>query len=376
MFLLRAIANVAGTERVMSDKINWLAEQGHDIVLVTYEQGDHPISIPLHPTVKFEDLNVRFFKLSVVPLFLKIWRYRQMKYLFKTRLQHLVDSVCPDVLVLTTYSINLIDIIADLKTNARIIMESHTACYSVGKEFDYSSNPLMKLLGRIYDKCNYRHLKSLNKMIVLTKGDKADWSHYVDNVKVIPNPLTYYPMNVPEKKNMHRILCVGRLNEQKGFDLLIDAFAIIASKCPEWRVDIYGHGEDKEQLLAQIKENNLEDRINIRVPVSNIYEEYQKSDFFVLSSRYEGFGLVLVEAMSCETPCVSFNCKYGPDEIIDDGVDGLLVRSGDVCELSNKMLWMITHENERLEMGRKARLSASRFRKERVMLEWEQAYLS
>ena len=376
LFLLRAMANVAGTERVMSDKINWLAERGHQIYLVSYEQGDHPISISLHPEVKFVDLNVRFFKLSNVPIIKKIWRYKQMKSILRSRLQQLVDSINPDDIVATTYSMKLLDVIAGLNTGARKIMESHTACYSVGKEYDFRSNPLMKLVGRIYDKYNYRHLHALNMMIALTKGDKSDWSHYIDNVKVIPNPLTYYPEKISEKISTHRILSVGRLNEQKGFDMLIDAFALIASKCPEWHVDIYGRGEDEKQLLSQIKDKSLEDRISINMPIANIFEEYQKSDFFVLSSRYEGFGLVLAEAMSCGTPCVSFDCKYGPNEIIEDGVDGLLVKSDDVYELSQKMLWMITHEKKRLEMGRKARLSAFRFRKERVMLEWEQAYLS
>ncbi len=123
LFLLRAMANVAGTERVMSDKINWLAERGHQIYLVSYEQGDHPISISLHPEVKFLDLNVRFFKLSNVPIIQKIWRYKQMKCILRSRLQHLVDSINPDDIVATTYSMILLDVIAGLNTGARKIME-------------------------------------------------------------------------------------------------------------------------------------------------------------------------------------------------------------------------------------------------------------
>ena len=118
-------------------------------------------------------------------------------------------------------------------------------------------------------------------------------------------------------------------------DLLIEAFSLIASSIPDWHIDIYGHGIDEELLKTMIHYIQLEGRIVLRGLTDKIFDEYRRSQFFVLSSRYEGFGLVLVEAMTCGIPCVSFCCEYGPEEIINNEVDGLLVSDGNVKELAD-----------------------------------------
>ncbi len=366
----------AGTERVISDKMNWLAEHGHRVSLVTYEQGNHPLAFSLHPDIMVNDLDTRFFTLSVLPFYRRIFEFYIMRNLFAKRLQRIVDETNPDVIVTTTYSLKLATDIVRLSTKACNVMESHTACFSVGKEQDFQDKPVIKFFAKLFDKWYFRSVSSFDLLIVLTDGDGKDWSRYTDNIKVIPNPVTYYPEEIDPKKIYHRIICVARLTYQKGLDMLVDAFAKIGGKYPEWHVDIYGDGEDKEKLFAQINRLGLDDKINILPPTNNIYQEYQNSDFYVLSSRYEGYPLVLNEAMSCGTPCVAFRCKYGPEDAIVDKESGLLVKDGDVDELSKKMEWMIVHGQERLEMGKKARLSAARYKKDVVMQAWEQAYLS
>ena len=193
-------------------------------------------------------------------------------------------------------------------------------------------------------------------------------------VEVIPNPVTYYNDNLcfPEKKKC-RIISVGRLTPQKRFDRLIDAFALIAEKYPEWYVDIYGDGYEKEILQSQIVNMGLSHRIHILPPTSDIYTEYLQSQFFVFSSDFEGFGLVLIEAMACGIPVLSTNCQFGPSEIIENGVTGLL--SGlNVNDLASKMEYLITHHDERQVMGINAYHAVSRYRKEIVMPIWEQTY--
>ena len=156
---------------------------------------------------------------------------------------------------------------------------------------------------------------------------------------------------------------------------MIDAFALIADKYPEWVVDIFGEGDLYEQLQKQIVDCYLLGRMNINPPTRDIFVEYQNSSFFVLGSDYESFGLVLIEAMACGIPVVSVNCPFGPAEIIDDGVTGLL--SGNTPkELSEKMEWMITHDVERREMGRKAHRAAARYQQDVVMKKWEAVYRS
>ena len=371
IYILKSLAMTAGVERVMSDKMNWLAEHGYDITMVTYEQGQHPLVFPLHPSIRHIDLDTRFFSVkrySYPIRLLMIWR---MRHQFRNRLQTFLDEISPDFIITTTYSIKLIDIILSVTTDACRIIESHVACCYIKKAFDFRRNFLLRTIAGSYDNMMLGKVAKADCLVTLTNGDATDWSIYTSNVIVIPNPVTYFPEAVKYRDGTgRRILCVGRLDEQKGFDLLIDAFELIADRCPGWKIDIFGDGSDKAMLLEKIKQKGLQNQMEINPPTSNIYDEYMRSDFFVLSSRYEGYPLVLNEAMSCGIPCVAFRCKYGPEDAITDGVNGLLVEKGNIEDLANKILWMITHTEERLSMGVKAREAALRYKKDAIMNQW------
>ena len=183
-------------------------------------------------------------------------------------------------------------------------------------------------------------------------------------------PNTIYTYN----KRPNRILSAGRLTKQKGYDFLLQAWARISKKYPTWRIDIFGHGDMETTLNRMIIDYKLSDCTRINEQSENIYEEYETSSIFVLSSRYEGFGLVLVEAMSCGVPCISFDCPNGPAELITHGEDGLLVPLGDIEKLAESIEWMITHEEERLRMSNNARQKAKQYTAEVIMPQWVELF--
>jgi glycosyltransferase involved in cell wall biosynthesis len=187
--------------------------------------------------------------------------------------------------------------------------------------------------------------------------------------------VTQYPDVIDDvPKDRGRIIFVGRFNHEKRIDRLITAFSMIAGKYPDWHVDIFGDGNEKQNLLNQIKEMKLGERVIIHEPTKAIYDEYKRSEMLVLCSEHEASPLVLVEAMACGVPCVSLDCPNGPREIIQDGETGLLAKDGDVEDLSAKIEWLIVHEAERLEMGKKARVYAATRRQSVVMEKWEDLY--
>ena len=376
LYLIKSFANKAGTERVISDKINYLAGMGYDITLVTYEQGQHAKAFELHPSVRFVDLQTRFFTIQQLPFYKRLFSFCKLRKLFRVRLQNLVNEFLPDIIISTTYSIDLLDVVLSVKTTSVHVVESHVACFSVKKSYEHIKYPLLWLF-RIYDNYVLGQLRKCHAVVALTEGDALEWRRFNSNVRVIPNPLTYYPKTVCSQVGTgKRIICVGRLNKQKGFDLLLEAFSLIEAQCPDWHIDIYGDGGEKEFLDKIVVDKCLNKRVKILAPTSSIYDEYQNSEFLVLSSRYEGFGLVLIEAMSCGLPCVSFKCKYGPEDIITHGKDGLLAHDGDVQDLAEQMLWLIQHKEERIMMGQEARKSARRYDKEKIMPMWKELFES
>jgi glycosyltransferase involved in cell wall biosynthesis len=213
-------------------------------------------------------------------------------------------------------------------------------------------------------------------VITLNKHDSDFWSNYCKSVIVVPNPLSHFPRNSVIEKEPGKIICPARLHRVKRLDRLVEAFALIVNQFPsKWHIDIYGDGEEKEKLINLIEERHLQGRVVIHTPVDDIYSEMKRSQFAVLSSDYESFSLAIIEAMACGTPVVSTDCPYGPGEIIDNGVTGLLAKM-EAKDLATKMGWMISHEKNCAEMGERAKMEVTKYKPEYVMKEWEKAYLS
>ena len=370
VYIFSSFAAKGGTERIFCDKMNWLAEvAGYEIVFVTYEQGNHPFAYPLSNKIRHVDLNTRFFTTGTMPLLKRIRFKFTMPRLFKHRLRKLLDEIQPDVVVSTTYALFLFREI--LSQPYRHVVESHVCYYQLllQKKFTHISWLDRKIARHLLEM-----LKRCEKVVVLTHKDAACWKGY-DNIEVIHNVVTNYPEKITDVADRpKRIIAVGRLQAQKGFDLLIQSWQLIAARHPDWQLVVYGHGGDLQKLQQQLEKAGLTSSMTFAGATDNIYKEYQNSAFYVMSSRYEGWGLVLVEAMSCGLPCVSFDCPYGPSDIIRDGEDGFLVENGNIQQLAEKMELLINNKELRERLGVRARLNAARFTSDNIMPQWTKLF--
>lgn len=369
IYITNSLAVKAGIERTLTDKANYLANSGHQLTFVTYQQGNHPISYILHPSISYYDIDCKAYLLCRYPLLKRIVKTIKLKLEFRRKWISLVCQIVPDVIVTTTNSAEFMSEILAVRTCAPIIIESHIA-YTV--QANVSS--LLRYLRWKYRLYVYR---KCDLFIALTEGDAMYWKQHIPRVAKVDNPVTKY-VDSPylEKREEGRIISVGRMNNtQKRFDRLIDAFSTIAEKYPQWHIDIFGEGDLQKSLEQQIENLGLKSRVLIHPSTSNIYSEYLRSELFVLSSDYEGFGLVIVEAMACGVPVISTDCPFGPSEIIEDGLTGLLSKM-EVCDLAKKIEWMITHSDLRKKMGQKGHEAAKRYQLDVVMNDWINIYRS
>ena len=375
LIMHRSFALVGGAERVITDKANFLANAGHQLLLVSYEQGQHPLPYELHPSVGYKDLDCRFFTLSKYSLPLHIYHFFRLRNKFRKALRSTVEDFKPDVVVLASDWQTLMGAVVQSVNPIPVIAEFHNTYAHIMRKVESSENWLRKVVTQFYYRQTISNLRKCSKLVVLTEIDAQNWRRHFDNVYVIPNPVTQYPEVIDDvPKDNGRIIFVGRFNHEKRIDRLITAFSVIAERYPDWHVDIFGDGNEKENLLRQIDECGLVNRVVIHEPTKAIYDEYKRSEMLVLCSEHEASPLVLVEAMACGVPCVSLDCPTGPRAIINDGETGLLAKDGDVNDLASKIEWLIAHEAERKEMGRKARVFAASRKQDVVMGQWEKLY--
>jgi glycosyltransferase involved in cell wall biosynthesis len=208
--------------------------------------------------------------------------------------------------------------------------------------------------------------------VVLTESDRKAW-HELDNVVVISNPLSFVSTTVSSQANK-RVIAVGRYCYEKGYDHLLQSWTIIQNKCPDWRLDVFGDGDRSayEALIDQLGIDRSRCKLNQRT--QNIQQEFERSAISVCSSRFEGFGLVIIEAMACGIPVVSFDCPWGPRTIINDGKDGALVENGNVNQLADALLTLMTDADLRTAMGSMASVNVRRFSIDIIADQWKNLF--
>ncbi|MEZ5121065.1 MAG: glycosyltransferase family 4 protein [Solirubrobacterales bacterium] len=217
-----------------------------------------------------------------------------------------------------------------------------------------------------------RTLRRLDALVVLTEDDRRDYARLAPiRVVRIPNAVPRLDGGISDVR-APVVVAAGRLLSQKGFDLLVEAWARVAAQRPDWQLRIYGSGAEGPALRALILERGLAEQALLMGATKQLGEALAQASIFVLSSRFEGFGMVIVEAMSKGLPVVSFDCPRGPSEIIEPGVDGVLGPAQDVDGLAGALLELIGDEDARRRMGAAARRTAARYDLATVGAQWDQ----
>lgn len=367
---------LAGIERILSCKMNYLSEEStHQIYLVTYEQQNQALSFQLNDRIIYQPINVPIPQREGFTILKWIKAYFSARKNFRCKFYNLLGNIHPDIVICTGYAHPILDIIIDTsrQINTKIIVESHVKGDTVSMK-KYIFNNTLAYLFSFWDSYILKKIKKADCVVTLTHEDKEFWKSYAQRIEVIPNILTITPKKVIDYR-AKRIIAAGRYVHQKGFDMLLEAWHMINKNVSDWHLYIFGN-ENREPYQRIVDKYQMNRNTHLMGATKDIAEEFSKSSIFVLSSRFEGFGLVLAEAMSCGLPCIAFDCPYGPRDIITDGEDGILVENGNVEALSKAIEQLVTNDSLRQIMGKKAINNVVRFDQKTIMNQWEQLFLN
>ena len=364
-FTIDSMYNSGGMERILTTIANHLS-QNYTVYIITAFQKDRPYFYRLDNKVHSFDLGV------VVPNVSGFTFYAPVKKAYRMRLKEFLFSEHFDV-VTSLGGLDL-DFLPKIHDGSKKIVWFHFAIdiakttWIKGKDIKSRFIANLITLRRIY------YARKYDKIVVLSKTDLRRWLRYTNKVVTIYNPVTIFVDGSSEYKSK-RVIAVGRLDYQKGFDYLIKAWKQIYKEYPDWKLDIYGDGPLRKELEVQIKDNGLSHVLHLQGVSSNIVKEYQNHSFIVSSSRAEGFPLVLIEASACGLPIVSFDCPSGPSEIVEHGGNGFLVSPvGNIDAMANRVMQLMADKSLRQKMGQRSLELSQKFKLENIAAEWIKLY--
>lgn len=357
LYITNGINGAGGLERVLSIKCSYLADiLKYDVTILSLNQSDNNPFYPFSNKIK---------KVQI-PVF-----GNPIEYIlsYKKGIKDTVKAVNPDIILVCDDGLKAFFIPKIIRSKIPIIYERH-----VSKEIEM--NPSFSIFKKWSIRLKWQLMEflagSFSKFVVLTNGNLNEWKS-LSNLIVLPNPLSFYPQQSSTLQNK-KVIAVGKQGFQKGYDRLLAAWQIVSKSNPDWQLEIYGSIHPEFQLAALAKSLNISTTVSFFEPEKDIQSKYLEASVYVMSSRFEGFGMVLIEAMACGVPCVSFDCNYGPADIMTNNQDGLLVANGDIEALAAALLQLITNDALRTTMGANAKENVKRFFPETVVQQWDNLF--
>ncbi len=345
-----------GAERVMSIIVNYWVSKGWNVTLILLVPPTKQSFYPLDPRVQLKPLDVAEKSANILAAISNAWNRVRV-------LRRAIMASKPDVVISFMNSVNVYSILACLRSNIPIIVSEHI--YPGSSD----ANKIWQLIMNL----TYRYA---DLVTVLTQNALPFYpAKRGYRTIVMPNPVVAAQPSMSETQWLepHSLIAIGRLHPQKGFDLLLKAFHKIQAKHPDWKITILGEGSmrsELEQLRSQLK---LTDRVHLPGLVTNVPEYLNQADLFVMPSRFEGFPMALCEAMAFGLPVLAADCLSGPRDIIENGVNGILVRTEDIDALAVGLDQLMSDPAKRQQLAKNAPNILDRFGVEQVMGIWQEA---
>ncbi|MBT3923325.1 MAG: glycosyltransferase family 4 protein [Nitrospina sp.] len=353
-FLIHKIS-AGGAQRVLTLLANELCDKGWSVTVLTFDNGREPVFFDLHP-------RITHWPLSLMRKQESGWKAVKAFFLRPLLLRRAIRKSNPDAVIAFIELMNILTVMATLGLKIPVIVSER-------------GNPFFSPLGRFWSFLRQESYKRATCLVVQTHGARSFFSTSIQkNSCVIPNPVLVPGYLTPSSKselNSKTVMAIGRLSREKGFDLLLNAFAPLAKKFPDWILEICGEGLERKSLKSLCDELGLKKQVRFSGLTTEHYRALSRADIFVLPSRHEGFPNVLGEAMACGLPVVSFNCSYGPSEMIQDGVNGLLVPPENILELSDSLERLMISAELRKKIGEQAIHITERYSLESISQAWE-----
>lgn len=352
-FVIHKIS-AGGAERILTLLANELCEKGWSVTLLTFDSGHEPVFYKLHSRVQHRPLSLMREQGGW-------WKAVKVHFLRPFMLRRALRKSSPDAVIAFIDLMNILTLIATIGLKIPVIISER-------------GNPAFSMMGTFW---KFLRLGAYKRAACLVVQTRDVCSYFSSSIKkqVIPNPVLVPDCVTPTLKletSSKTLMAMGRLSREKGFDLLLKSFVPLCNKYPEWMLEIWGEGEQRAFLESLRDELGLRDRVRFPGLTKENYKTMLRADIFVLSSKNEGFPNVLGEAMACGLPVVSFDCPYGPSELIDDGVNGLLVPPENILKLSSSLEQLILSPELRKSLGEQAKKITERYSLDKTVQKWEE----